>query len=110
MGQHKFDLGSESPPVLVECKAHTWTSGGNSPSAKLTVWNEAMHYFQCAPKGYRKILFVLRDERNAETLAEHYLRRYGHLVPDDVEVWEYNMSTGDALVRHAARSPRAAGG
>ena len=34
---HKFDLGSVTPPVLVECKRHTWTKGGNAPSAKLTV-------------------------------------------------------------------------
>jgi hypothetical protein len=38
---HHFDLGSESPPVLVECKSHTWTEGGNMPSAKMTVWSEA---------------------------------------------------------------------
>ncbi len=31
---HKFDLGSETPPILVECKSYTWTSGGNSPSPK----------------------------------------------------------------------------
>ena len=42
---HKFDLGSENPPVLIECKCHVWTEGGNAPSAKLTVWNEAMLYF-----------------------------------------------------------------
>jgi hypothetical protein len=28
---HKFDLGSEHPPILVECKSYTWTGGGNSP-------------------------------------------------------------------------------
>jgi hypothetical protein len=33
----KFDFGSYDPPVLVECKSHAWTSGGNVPSAKLTV-------------------------------------------------------------------------
>jgi hypothetical protein len=30
---HRFDLGSDDPPILVECKSFTWTSGGNSPSA-----------------------------------------------------------------------------
>ena len=89
--ERKFDLGSENPPILVECKSHTWTSGGNVPSAKLTVWNEAMLYFLLAPKTYRKILFVLRDfnDRRGETLAEYYIRSYGHLIPDDVEVLEY---------------------
>jgi hypothetical protein len=32
---HRFDLGSADPPILVECKSYTWTSGGNSPSAKI---------------------------------------------------------------------------
>ena len=27
------------------------------PSAKMTVWNEAMYYFHIAPKQYRKIMF-----------------------------------------------------
>jgi hypothetical protein len=60
---HRFDLGSEKPPVLVECKSHTWTQGGNMPSAKMTVWNETMYYFHLAPATYRKILFVLEHSR-----------------------------------------------
>jgi len=44
-----FDLGSDEPPILVECKSHRWTSGTNIPSAKITVWNEAMYYFHLAP-------------------------------------------------------------
>jgi hypothetical protein len=58
---HSFDLGSDSPKIIVECKSHKWTAGANIPSAKLTVWNEAMYYFLIAPEGYRKILFVLHD-------------------------------------------------
>ncbi len=27
---HKFDLGCDDPPRLVECKRHTWTKGGNA--------------------------------------------------------------------------------
>ena len=88
----KFDLGSDDPPVLVECKSHTWTSGGNVPSAKMTVWNEAMYLFLLAPRRFRKVLFVLRDfnEGRSESLAEYYVRNYSHLVPDDVEIWEYD--------------------
>ena len=36
---HNFDLGDEQKKVIVECKAHTWTEGGNVPSAKMTAWN-----------------------------------------------------------------------
>lgn len=89
---HFFDLGNEEEKVLVECKAHTWTEGDNVPSAKLTVWNEAMFLFHAAPPGYRKILVVLYDfsSKRKETLGEYYIRTYSHLIPEDVEVWEYN--------------------
>jgi hypothetical protein len=91
--RHRFDLGSAAPPVLVECKSHTWTSTGNMPSAKMTVWNEAMYYFHVAPPEFRKILFVLKHERRGLSLASYYLNTHGHLVPDDVEVWEFDTST-----------------
>lgn len=97
---HRFDLGSETPPVLVECKSHTWTQGGNMPSAKMTVWNEAMYYFHLAPEMYRKILFVLKHSRRDVTLASHYLRTYRHMVPCGVEIWEYDMGTGTANQLH----------
>ena len=89
--ERKFDLGSANPPLLVECKSHRWTSGSNVPSAKITVWNESMYYFYLAPKGFRKVLFVLRDfsDKRGETLAEYYIRTHGHLIPDDVEIIEY---------------------
>lgn len=94
-----FDLGSESPPVLVECKSHRWTVEGNVPSAKVTVWNEAMYYFFLAPQEYRKILFVLRDfnEKREESLAMYYVRHYGHLIPRGVEILEYDEAFGQVL-------------
>jgi hypothetical protein len=97
--EHAFDLGCRKQKVIVECKSHKWTSGFNVPSAKLTVWNEAMYYFAAAPNGYRKIMFVLYDfsEKRNETLAQYYLRTYKHLVPKDVEIWEYNETTAVAL-------------
>lgn len=92
---HRFDLGT--PPnaankIIIECKSHRWTSGDNVPSAKLTVWNEAMYYFYLAPPDYRKIFFILRDEseKRKETLGEYYIRTYGHLIPKDVEIMEYH--------------------
>lgn len=93
---HAFDLGCFDQRILVECKSHTWTEGRNVPSAKLTVWNEAMYYFMSAPKGYRKIMFVLRDysASRKETLAEYYQRRYSHLIPEDVEFCEFDEATG----------------
>ncbi|MDX9821189.1 MAG: hypothetical protein RBT20_04595 [Syntrophales bacterium] len=89
---HFFDLGNRDEKVLVECKAHQWTEGGNVPSAKLTVWNEAMFFFYAAPTGYRKLLVVQHDfsSRRNESLGEYYVRTYSHLIPEDVEVWEYD--------------------
>ena len=96
---HAFDLGCSSQKVLVECKSHRWTAGHNIPSAKLTVWNEAMYYFHVAPPEYRKIMFVLKDLRRGtgESLTSYYLRTCGHLVPDGVEFWEYDESAGVAV-------------
>ncbi len=91
---HRFDLGAEDPATLVECKSHTWTQGGNMPSAKLTVWNEAMYYFHVAPPQYRKIFFVLKHLRRNTSLATYYLTNYRHLIPDAVEFWEYYTVEG----------------
>jgi len=96
---HSFDLGCDVQKIIVECKSHRWTATSNVPSAKLTVWNEAMYYFTLAPASYRKIMFVLRHEcaRRGTTLAQYYLRNLGHLVPTDVEFWEYDETTRDAV-------------
>ncbi len=90
--QHKFDLGSTNPRIVVECKCHTWTETDNVPSAKMATWTEAMYYFYASPKGWRKVFFVLKDysEKRQETLAAYYLRTYEHLIPSDVEFWEYD--------------------
>ena len=96
---HSFDLGSHHPKVIVECKSHTWTKGNNVPSAKITIWNEAMYYFVAVPSDYRKIMFVLRDysKKHDETLAEYYLRTYRHLIPSDVEFYEYDEKNQSAF-------------
>lgn len=92
---HRFDLGSHQPAILVECKSHNWTVTGNMPSAKVTVWNEAMYYFHLAPATFRKILFVLesRHPQQSKTLAEYYTHINGHLIPNDVSIFEYNPIT-----------------
>jgi len=71
---HIFDFGGKDDKgndVIIECKSHKWTSGDNVPSAKMTVWNEAMLYFSLAPESTRKILFVLKDDsiKRNQTLA-----------------------------------------
>jgi hypothetical protein len=85
---YRFDLGSARPPVIVECKRHTWTATGNTPAAQLAVWMQACLYFVAAPRRYRRILAVLRDVRGTQSLAEYFLQHYGHVVPRGVEIWE----------------------
>jgi len=90
---HAFDLGSDNPPILVECKSYTWTSGGNSPSAKIRSLNEVMLLFSVAPAGYRKILFLLKHLRRDVSLGSHYIKTQGHLIGPDVEIWEFDAET-----------------
>lgn len=96
---HRFDLGSHEPKVIVECKSHRWTSGGKVPSAKMSVWNEAMFYFLLAPRKFRKIMFVLHDrrERTDESLLQYYLRTHHHLIPDEVEFLEFDADFGSIV-------------
>jgi len=95
--KHRFDLGCNN--VLVECKNHTWTHGhrSNVPSAKMSVWNEAMFYFSLAPKSYRKYFFAPKSSRigTDELLIQYYLRTYYHLIPDDVHFMEWNPVTNE---------------
>jgi len=95
---HKFDLGSKKPPILVECKSYTWTSGGNTPSAKIRGLNEVMLLFSVAPKKYRKILFVLKHLRKDVSLAAHYIKTQGHLIGPKIEIWEFDLEK-----KHAER-------
>ena len=87
---HKFDLGSDSLRIIVECKSHTWTKSGNVPGAKIKNWVEAMFYFYMAPEDYRKIFFIEQSKRNGdgESLGCYFIRTQKHLIPDDVEFWE----------------------
>ena len=98
---HAFDLGSGSLRVIVECKFHTWTSGGNVPSAKMKNWAEAMFYFHMAPPDYRKIFFVERSVRpgRPESLQSYFLRTQAHMIPPGVELWELD-DDGDELIVH----------
>ena len=89
---HNFDLVDTKRLILMECKSHTWTQGGNVPSAKMTTWNQAMYFFYAAPPRYRKMLVVRKDysPKRRETLGQYYIRTNSHLIPEDVEIWEFD--------------------
>ncbi len=98
--EHSFDLGNKDKKIIIECKSHKWTEGNNVPSAKMTVWNEAMYLFSLVNSDYEKYFVVLKDYSNKrqKTLGEYYLERYGHLIPEDVEIYEYDEKN-DKLLR-----------
>ncbi len=93
--EHKFDLGTNenNKKILIECKSHTWTQSDHVPNAKMTVWNEAMYYFFLAPKGFKKIFFIEKQysKKRGKTLGQYYIEKYRHLIPNDVEIWEYDL-------------------
>jgi hypothetical protein len=93
---HRFDLGSDNPAVLVECKSYTWTEGGNSPSAKMRSMNEVMLLFSVCPQHYRRILFALKHLRKGVSLASHYVKTQGHLIGPKVEIWEFDTDLKSA--------------
>jgi hypothetical protein len=99
---HEFDLGSEAQKIIVECKSHTWTATDRVPSAKMTTWDQAMYYFAISPPEFRKIFVVLRDlsKRRNETLCGYYLRTKPHLIPEDVEFWEFDKEKQTAYRIH----------
>lgn len=84
-----FDLGIANK-LIIECKSSNWTETGNTPSAKIATWNEAMYFFTLAPRELRKIFAVERFHNNKRniSLAEYYLATNSHLIPDDVEFLE----------------------
>ena len=97
--EHRFDLGSTSLKIIVECKSHKWTEGSKVPVAKMTTWDQAMFYFYLAPKDFKKVFFTLHDKRNTtgETLVAYYKRTHFHLIPEDVEFLEFDEATGSII-------------
>ncbi|MCY4302320.1 MAG: hypothetical protein OXC68_11400 [Aestuariivita sp.] len=97
---HKFDLGSEDPPTLVECKSHTWRGGDKVPSAKIKNWAEAMFYFHMAPPEYRKIFLVEQSLRTStgESLLAYFSRTCSHIIPQDVEFWELPRNSETVVI------------
>jgi hypothetical protein len=97
--KHTFDLGSDHPKMIIECKSHKWTEGDKVPSAKMATWNEAMFYFHLAPRNFKKIFFTLHHIRRTtgESLVSYYKRTYFHLIPEEVEFLEFDEHSGDII-------------
>lgn len=81
---HNFDLALRDRSVVVECKAFTWTSTGNIPSAKITTLREAILYLSWLPAETRKVIAMRHSVRatHGESLASYVVRLNGHLLGD----------------------------
>lgn len=79
---HKFDLLSVDRLFAGEVKSYSWTESDNVPSAKMAVTNEAVFYLHHLPATMNRFVVMRRDvsSKRSETLAEYYLRSYGHLL------------------------------
>lgn len=79
---HAFDLASRRRHVVCECKAYTWTSGGNAPQAKISNLREAATYLSLLKPDVLKILAVQPSFRpgNGESLAAYFSRLNSHLL------------------------------
>ena len=98
--EHAFDLVCRETKIVVECKSHTWTEGQNVPSAKITTWIKEMYYFHLLSSDFRKIFFFKKDvsEKRRESLGEYFIRNNKHLIPADVEFWEYDEDKNTAYI------------
>ena len=92
--EHAFDLANENKSIVIECKNQTWTKAGNVPRAKISTINEAVLYFSFLDANVRKILCLKNSvhPKRQETLAEYYVRTYGHLLRD-ITVYEIDENT-----------------
>ncbi len=99
--EHKFDLGNIENNIIVECKSHTWTETDKVPSAKITTWDQAMYFFHIAPNKFRKVFIVLKhfSHKRNETLCDYYIRTKGYLIPDNVEIWEFDELKNVAKIK-----------
>ena len=62
----------------------------------MTVWNETTYYFKVASATYRKIFLVLKHFCREQSLAAHYLKMHGHIVPAGIELRKYDLNSSSA--------------
>jgi len=86
---HKFDLVSKDESIVIECKCYTWTEGGNVPSAKLAMLDEAILYLRSISFPTNKIIAMRYswNEKKQKSLATYFCEKKGHLL-GDISVWE----------------------
>ena len=89
---HKFDLVSEDKSIVVECKDNNWSKTNKIPSGKLATILKEVLYLSKIPKNIKKIIVLKKyyNQNLNETLAEYFVRMYGHLL-DDIVLMELEV-------------------
>jgi uncharacterized protein YbaR (Trm112 family) len=95
---HEFDGGNKE--LLVECKNYHFTKTNKKPSAKLsTLKQEILHFLAC-PNNYKKILVINKTSNGKETLGEYFVRTSDHLIPKDLVVFNFDVTTNQLDLIH----------
>jgi hypothetical protein len=90
-----FSLGGTEPLMLVMCKSLKWTGTG-IPSGKMKALNDVMALFEACDPRYRRVLFMLKDGREGESLARYYVRTRGNAIGPNIEVWDFDPDAKSA--------------
>lgn len=90
-GRHKFDVVSIDREIVIECKSHTWTRGGNYPAAKATDALVTVEHLK-RHSAKRKLLVFQDDRMQGKSLAETFVRRNKERL-SGIEVWVYSDGT-----------------
>jgi hypothetical protein len=77
---HKFDMATPDGAYVGEAKALSWTSGNNTPSAKIATVKEALQFLHALPPETKTFVVMQRQVRpsNPETLTDYFVRLHGH--------------------------------
>lgn len=96
----RVPLASRNRHVVCECKAYTWTSGGNAPQAKISNLREAATYLTLLKPDTIRILAMQpsRHPRNGESLAAYFSRLNGYLL-DGIDIIEVDEDGRVNVVR-----------
>jgi hypothetical protein len=107
---HFFDLASPDRTVIAECKAYSFTSSGNIPSAKITGLREAAMWLNTHPGPVKRVLLVQRQAhpRTNETLG-HYFGRLNRHSLANIALLEISQDGDDLSCLYGDLSPRTDG-
>ena len=94
-----FDIVNKSKKIVGDVKNYRITSGGNRPSAKISILNEYCWFMQMVekynqPERWRKLFVIGEDKR----MVRDYVRCHDAWL-DDIEIYYFSGKTGIERIR-----------